>query len=399
MKKGVTKRIAAIILSAVLCVGVFGSTRYEPINAAADTISDLEKKLAANSDKIKDTKKELEKTKDKKEQEIQFQATLTEQINLLTDNILMHNDMIEQLEIDIEVKTAEIADKESEVSDSIELFKKRLRAMYIAGSGNGYASIIMGATDFFDLLAKMEMVKRVAEHDNRLIDELEDKIVGLNEDKAELEDNLFKLSNAKADLEIEMADLYASYEQSQQIIDMYNAEAAAYAADIKKMEKKEEKIEAAIKQAILEKQRKEVQYVGGTFTWPVPGYPYISDGYGWRDLYGVKNFHKGTDITGSGVHGANIVAANDGEVITAKNTYTPGYSYGKYVVIDHGGGISTLYGHCSEVLVSVGQKVKKGDVIAKVGNTGNSYGAHLHFEVRINGNHTDPMQYFTKVGG
>ncbi len=318
---------------------------------------------------------------------------------MLTDNINLHNEQIEDLEISREALEESIAQKEVEVDENIELFKQRLRAMYISGSGNNYASIIAGATDFFDLLARMEMVKRVSQHDNDLIDELNDQISSLNADKTELEVQTAKLEKSKEELEVEMADLNESYSNSQQIIDMLAAEAAAYTGDIAALEKEDAKIEAALKQAILDAQKKDVQYVGGDFTWPLPGFTYISDNYGWRTLNGSKNFHKGTDITGAGVYRAQIVAANDGEVITAKNTYTPGYSYGKYVVIDHGGGISTLYGHADEVLVKVGQQVKKGDVIALVGNTGNSFGNHLHFEVRVNGEHTDAMAYYTKTGG
>ena len=125
--------------------------------------------------------------------------------------------------------------------------------------------------------------------------------------------------------------------------------------------------------------------------WPVPGYTRISSKYGMRThpITGVYKLHTGVDI--SAPMGANFIAANDGIVTKA------GYNsaYGNMVIIDHGGGVSTLYAHGSEILVQVGQTVKRGEAVLKVGSTGYSTGPHAHFEVRLNGVVTDPMPYIT----
>lgn len=125
--------------------------------------------------------------------------------------------------------------------------------------------------------------------------------------------------------------------------------------------------------------------------WPVPGYTRITSNYGMRThpITGIYKLHTGVDL--GAPMGANFVAANDGVVTKA------GYNgaYGNMVIIDHGGGISTLYAHGSEILVTVGQTVKKGDVILKVGSTGYSTGAHAHFEVRVNGQVVNPLPYIT----
>ena len=125
--------------------------------------------------------------------------------------------------------------------------------------------------------------------------------------------------------------------------------------------------------------------------WPVPGYTRISSKYGMRThpITGVYKLHTGVDI--SAPMGANFIAANDGIVTKAGMNS----AYGNMVIIDHGGGISTLYAHGSEILVHVGQTVKKGESVLKVGSTGYSTGPHAHFEVRINGVVTDPMPYIT----
>ena len=148
-----------------------------------------------------------------------------------------------------------------------------------------------------------------------------------------------------------------------------------------------------VNQQILElaQQGLDTTYIGGELAWPVPGYTRITSKYAMRvhPITGQYKLHTGVDI--GAPMGANFVAANDGVVVKAG----PNTAYGNMVIIDHGGGISTLYAHGSEILVEVGQTVKRGDAILKVGSTGYSTGPHAHFEVRINGVTTDPLPYIT----
>ena len=141
----------------------------------------------------------------------------------------------------------------------------------------------------------------------------------------------------------------------------------------------------------LAQQGIDTAYIGGELAWPVPGYTRITSKYAMRvhPITGQYKLHTGVDI--GAPEGANFIAANDGIVTKAEyNT-----AYGKMVIIDHGGGISTLYAHGSEILVEVGQNVKRGETVLKVGSTGYSTGPHAHFEVRINGITTDPLPYIT----
>ena len=149
---------------------------------------------------------------------------------------------------------------------------------------------------------------------------------------------------------------------------------------VKELQAAEDKASAEIDRIIAESGNNGGDYTGGIFTWPLPGYTYISSNYGWRDLWGVRDFHRGIDISTSGKIGPTIVAAADGVVTYASNVNTA--SYGRYVIISHGGGISTVYAHCSLVTTTVGAHVTAGQAIAQVGSTGNSSGPHLHFEVR-----------------
>ena len=133
-----------------------------------------------------------------------------------------------------------------------------------------------------------------------------------------------------------------------------------------------------------------IKYTGGKFAWPVPSTQRITSQYGYRNhpVYKTKKFHSGIDI--GAAYGVDIVAAADGVVTLA----TTNGGYGKCVIINHGSGITTLYGHNSTMLVESGQRVTKGQIIAKAGSTGVSTGPHLHFEVRINGSTVDPLQYY-----
>ena len=153
-------------------------------------------------------------------------------------------------------------------------------------------------------------------------------------------------------------------------------------------------LEAAVASAKKKRQEMGVSsnsaaYGGGTFCWPAPSYTRISDDYGWRDhpILGVQQFHNGVDMAAPS--GSSILAAADGEVVAASYNAT----MGNYVMIDHGGGLFTIYMHASALFVSTGNIVSAGDEIAAVGSTGRSTGPHLHFGVRLNGSYVSPWNY------
>ena len=139
----------------------------------------------------------------------------------------------------------------------------------------------------------------------------------------------------------------------------------------------------------------EVTVSKGGYAWPVPGFRYISSGF--YDCINRSHMHSAIDIAGKGIYGSNIVSATDGIVIMSNTLVNErgqgGGGYGKFVVIDHGNGVSTLYGHMSNVVVSPGQRVSRGQVIGQVGSTGFSTGPHLHFEFRVNGVRQNPLNY------
>jgi murein DD-endopeptidase MepM/ murein hydrolase activator NlpD len=132
-----------------------------------------------------------------------------------------------------------------------------------------------------------------------------------------------------------------------------------------------------------------------TMTWPVPGFFTASENGAFGERYSGTDFHTGVDISDEDIYGATVVAAESGTIVKTVTEYAPGLGYGKNTVIDHGNGISTMYAHLDEILIKTGDRVEKGQAIAKVGSTGSSTEPHLHFEVRENGVSVDPSKYFT----
>jgi murein DD-endopeptidase MepM/ murein hydrolase activator NlpD len=178
--------------------------------------------------------------------------------------------------------------------------------------------------------------------------------------------------------------LLADANEKQGMVNELKDQQASLSKLMKDIEAQEKAVDDEIKRLQMER-----DYVGGELAWPAPGYYRITSEFGMRfhPVLKYNKLHTGIDI---GVpSGSKIVAANDGVVIIAKYNV----AYGYYIVIDHGGGISTLYAHNKKLLVSVGQTVKKGQVISYSGSTGYSTGPHLHFEYRINGEYQNPLDY------
>lgn len=424
------KKIGAFLTAAVIAFGIITCCPADGFVAHADEQDDLEQKLAENKaeqeriqKKIDAAKKDISKEKEHQEA-IEEQIGATEEtirtlIALIEDydnQIAGLEDEITVLEGDIEIQLLKIENKRAEIDENIKLYEKRLRAIYLSGN-DSVASIILGATDFFDMLMKIELVKRIANYNNDFIDSL----IAMNNEyqqaELELENQKSALEYAKETVEVkkqgvvelktsresELSDLEDLYSQSKRAIQELKDKRDAYEDDAEALEKLANQLEKEIKEIIRKKSRKE--YMGdlpiGDFLWPVPGYSMITSKYGTR--WGTT--HRGIDISGSDVMGADITAANSGEVIFVYTGCTHNYGkksgkychcgggFGNYCIIDHGGGYATLYAHATTITVKEGQHVTTGDVIGKVGSTGDSTGAHLHFEVRVNEERVDPQKF------
>ncbi len=421
------KRAVAFVTAAAIASGmaIYSGTIYANADSEQtrleNELKDIEKKQKEIDKAIKDTKGDISREKENQEKIDEQIKTTEEYIRTLTDLIVDYDAQIEGLESDIAARQAEIADTEAlieqerqEIDANILIYEKQLRAMYISG-GDSYASILLGATDFYDMLMKIELIKRVAGSNNDLIEHLLTIKDNYEQDKEVLQDKVKGLENAitevdgkKTEVEAlrltwdgQLEDLNVLYKESKAQIRELQKQKEAFEENREELEKEAEKREKEIEEIIRRNSRKE--YMGdlpeGTFLWPVPGYYMITSHYGSR--WGTK--HRGIDISGSDIKGAEITAANSGVVILATNGCSHNYGkkrscgcgsgFGNYCIIDHGGGYTTLYGHATKITVKEGQHVTTGDVIGTVGTTGYSTGYHLHFEVRVDGERKDPEKF------
>lgn len=435
--KKLLRRGISIAAAFAMALGIAAAPSYHMEVSASSSITEKQDKIKELEERNKEIDSQIANISGEISENKELQALYLEKINVAKDQVDNYNNLlylkeqdisakqadITALELqiaakeqDIEQKQREIADLKAANEENLEKFGEVLRALYMTENSDIF-SVLAESNDIYDLLVRTKMMINVTDQNERMMEELqasikdtENKIVRLEDDERQLQSYLAKLEQdmealeaAKADLLTQQAEasrLSAEYTQnyntySTLISDFQNkqqqlqSEKKANAADIEEYEKQ---IQREIQQA---QQNSSQVYQQGEWMWPVePGFHYLTTLFGydsWRN-----GQHSGIDIGDGGINGTNIYASKSGTVITAKDSYIPGYSYGKYVVIDHGDGYSTLYGHCSAIYVTVGQQVQQGDVIAAVGNTGWSTGPHLHFEVRVNGIAQDPFNYVKK---
>lgn len=382
-----TKRLAmilAILLAAMMVLTfVFGAIAQSA--SALDTYKNKQKELTAEKARLAEKRKETQK---EKKSIISQKYDIDDQIANVEAEIENTTLLIQEYTIQIALTQERLFAKNEEIKAKEDAFLLRMRAMEEAGDVS-YISILMQSTNFSELLGRISMISEIAEYDRHIISELQAAKEEIAKEKEQLEIEKIEqqesrqlLSNAQA----ELAQLY----------DELNAKIAELEADEKELAKAEEEAEKKMAETqneinrLMEEARKKNNgpYVGGSMEWPVPEWTRISSPFGTRlhPILKVNKFHSGVDIAAP--NGTPVLAANDGTVIMAE--YNGGY--GNCIVINHGGGIATLYGHNSKLLVKKGDTVKRGQQIAKVGSTGTSTGPHVHFEVKEDGKQVNPLQ-------
>ena len=299
------------------------------------------------------------------------------------------NTKITELQTSIDEVSGRLKTAEDRYNRQQEILETRLVAMYEAGETN-YLDVILSSRSISDFLSNYFLITELAGYETDLLDDMEEQKDKIDKEKKDLDDTQKELATIKANQTKTAKVLENTKSVRQNFINKLTDDEKNIQAQIDEYNRQFEEINNEILALALE--GLDTQYIGGVFAWPTPGYTRITSKYGMRThpITGVYKLHTGVDI--GAPMGASFVAANDGIVVKA------GYNgaYGNMVIIDHGGGIQTLYAHGSEIMVKVGDVVKKGEtVVLKVGSTGYSTGAHAHFEVRINGVVTDPMPYIT----
>ena len=376
------RKILCIVLALVICSFSMLSLVY------AEEEEDLTTRQQELQSQIKETNEELEGVQGELSENLEQVQKLDEKISTSQTQLTELNAKITKLQTSIDEVEKKLKVAEEKYNRQQKILDERLIAIY-ESSDTQYLDVILSSRSISDFLSNYFLITELTTYDTELLedmkkqkDEIELENNKLNNNRQQLatiKENQTKtakiLENTKIVRENYIAKLSDREKDLQAKIDEYNSEVAAVNAEIL----------ASVMQGI------DTKYIGGELAWPVPGYTRISSNYGMRyhPILHINKLHTGVDIAAP--YGANFIAANDGIVTKAEfNT-----AYGNMVIIDHGGGISTLYAHGSEILVQVGQVVKRGEAVLKVGSTGYSTGAHAHFEVRLNGIVTDPMPYIT----
>lgn len=290
------------------------------------------------------------------------------------------------LEIKIRQNEAALAAKQRDYDKTRKVYEKRLRDIYENGQVN-YLDVLLGSADFRDFASRMFLLQRVIRRDFDLIDKLEAQKEALLAQKAQLDESKRQLDAAYAEGKAEQKIVAQKTVERQALYEQALAEKARLDAEYEELQRNSQEITAMIQR--MEEEGRMMPQAGGTgqLSWPVNGE--ITSPFGWRvhPIWGTQIFHAGLDIGAD--YGDPVHAADGGTVVYA------GWmgGYGNAVMIDHGGGMVTLYGHNSSITVGEGEQVSKGQTIALAGSTGNSTGPHCHFEVRIHGEVVSPLQY------
>ncbi|MFZ5969726.1 MAG: murein hydrolase activator EnvC family protein [Bacillota bacterium] len=349
---------------------------------AADVTND-QKKLNQLNSQIKNAQQKVAENKKK-------EKTLSVQIQDLDKKIDKTEEDLGELSKDltltkkqIEIAKADLEKAEQNISNKNDTLNQRLRVMYKNGN-IGYAEVLLDSASIVEFFSKLDMVKRIVNHDVNLLAYLKDQRDLVEARKKTLQTQESRMTLVMNNMEIKQQELEQSRGDMSRLKEKIKQDNKELEKQIDELNKYAEKVSDEIR-----KKQLGGKYVGGKLAWPAPGYSRVTSPFGYRihPILKTKKFHTGVDIAIP--TGKSVVAAGDGTVIHAD--WLGGY--GKVVMVDHGGGIVTLYAHNSSLVVKEGDKVKRGDTISKAGSTGMSTGPHLHFEVRKNGEYTDPIPW------
>lgn len=414
MSKGkILSIVLALALVLTLSFSVLGEDDIKNLESSKD---DVNQKKAAAQEELEDVKEEKSATQDTLEE-------INGKIGVLQDDIAQLQNDLTVAQNNLEKQEAQYEEIKAKLELSQESMRTRVKSIYVNGDIS-YWEVLFNSSSIQDFLSNFILCEQIVAQDKTNIEAVQENKRLAEEKLAELEATKAQVANLKSNKEQQEAQFAKESEEKAQVVTALEEDEDYLEEQLAEMEAESANIEAAIKAYYAEQAAKEAAAQAaaaqastassgdssseaptetgekspqetvstgaegtGSMRWPVNVSGRLSSNYGARS----RGMHTGIDIACP--YGTPVLAADSGTVILVKRLT---YSYGQYVIIDHGGSISTLYAHMSAIHVSVGQSVSKGQQVGSVGSTGNSTGNHLHFEVRINGRHVSPWGYVSQ---
>ncbi len=404
MRKNIIKFVSVISM-----VALFVTSAVSVNVNAAQSASEIQSEINELEQESKKLEAEIKSLQGQINEQTKLKKAIEDKMAVVQKQINACNSQINAINAQIAANKAEIEKNNQQIENDKLVFKKRLRAIYMSNTGSN-AQILLGAEDFSQFLQLAQLTASVSAHDKKMIEELVTEIKKLEAKQQENQQLLKDQEAIKATIAEKQQELSKEEKQIQSVINSMAADQKEAKEDNARVEKELRDMQNALN-AILNAAGNsggKVVYSGDAFLWPTPTISRISSPFGPR----WGRYHNGIDIS-NGTYGAKVVAIADGVVTTYSNNCKHNYGkkplynccgngYGNYITINHGtkdgNTYVAYYAHLGSITVSLGQSVKKGQIIGYVGSTGRSTGAHLHFGIAVNGGWRDPMSFYKKVG-
>ncbi len=382
--------LSVLCLGAILLTGALFGAKNETLAAGDDPatqIKNLEKDLAGVRNERSAAQLALNRAKSGKSAQIALKEQYDREIVAIDEQLRTTDALIEQYELSISETQQNIEELVAEQESQQELFDEMVRMSFEYGS-DSYLELLFGAEDFSDFLSRIDLISYHLSYNRSVIEKMKEVEDNLYTNEENLRSSKENLENYKQSKETLREEFETKSAESTALISRLADDEAEAAAALKIIQESEKKLQSDI-DALTRELNSTSTYSGGKFKWPLATSGTNTSGWEWRTnpITKKKEFHNGLDIAAP--KGTNIYAAADGTVV--KCEWYGGY--GNCVIINHGGGVMTLYGHCNSLNVKNGQSVKAGDVIAYVGTTGQSTGYHLHFTVYEGKTAVNPWNY------
>ena len=386
-----SKRIICLLaaLLTVLFIGTSGGVSGAA--SAGSELAALEDRLAAATSSRKAAEKAAKEAESSYADALAKKKAIDNKIYALDVEVEALTNLIDGYNKQIEQKNAAIDAENVKLEAAYQTVRSRIRAKHENGNID-ILSIIFDADGLVEFFTAIDRFTCMLDYDKRLLKSYNDSIVDLEELRAQLTDTKAELDTQIAQLEARKNELEADLAAAKKLVVTSENMLASAEKDLAAIEEEELRYSKEREALLAELAKQGAQkYVGGEFLWPLPqSYTRVSSGFGYRihPVTGKPQHHQGIDIPAP--YGTDIYAVNDGTVIECSYNYADGY----YITVSHGGGIASFYSHLSRYRVSVGDKVVRGQVIANVGTSGYTTGAHLNLNVYENNVAVNPMKYF-----